>query len=58
MQICLKCGREESDHNRTTCRNCNGTLWVLQNVGGKVGNTSTTEAYNLIKQGKKPWESN
>jgi hypothetical protein len=55
-QICLKCGRGEYDSKKTTCRDCGGTLWFPQNVGGKPGNTSVDEARRLIKSGKKPWE--
>ena len=55
--ICLKCGRGEYDTKKTTCQICGGTLWFVQNVGGKAGNTDTDEARRLIKQGKKPWQS-
>ena len=56
-QICLKCGRGEYDSKNTSCKDCGGTLWFPQNVGGKPGNTSIDEARKLIKLGKKPWES-
>ena len=35
---------------------CGGTLWLIQNVGGKPGNTDVNEAARLIKAGKKPWQ--
>jgi hypothetical protein len=44
--------------NRTTCKDCGGTLWgPVQGVGGKPGNTSVDEASKLIRAGKKPWTS-
>ena len=55
MQICLKCARQEYRMEKGTCY-CGGTLWVPQNVGGKLGNTDLDEAIRLIRQGKKPWE--
>ena len=54
-QICLKCGRGESNSSKTTCKDCSGTLWFPQNVAGKFGNTNVDEARKLIKAGKKPW---
>lgn len=54
-QICLKCGRGEHNSSKSTCKDCGGTLWHPQNVGGKLGNTNIDEARKLIKAGKKPW---
>jgi uncharacterized membrane protein YvbJ len=56
-QICLKCGRAEYDSSRSECRDCGGTLWFPQNVGGKINNTDIEEARRLIKKGQKPWET-
>ena len=56
MQLCLKCARQEHDMNRTTCKDCGGTLWgPVQGVGGRVGNDSVDEAIRLIRSGRKPW---
>lgn len=55
-QICLKCGRSEHDSNLSECKDCSGTLWFPQNVGGKINNTNIEEASRLIKKGQKPWE--
>lgn len=57
MQLCLKCARQERDMNRTTCKDCGGTLWPVQNVGGKFNNNNVDEAIQLIKAGKHPWSS-
>jgi RNase P subunit RPR2 len=43
--------------NRTTCKDCGGTLWPVQNVGGKFNNNNVDEAIQLIKAGKHPWSS-
>jgi len=39
---------------KTEC-NCGGTLWPVQNVGGKIGNNNIDEAIRLVKAGKSPW---
>lgn len=57
MQLCLKCARQEHDMNRTTCKDCSGTLWPVQNVGGKIGNNNVDEAIKLTKANKHPWSS-
>lgn len=54
-QVCLKCARQEYDSSRSTCRDCGGTLWHPQTVGGKAGNTDMDEAIRLIRAGEKPW---
>ncbi len=58
IQVCLnaRCARQESDDNRSTCKDCGGTLWHPQNVGGKPRNTDLDEAIRLIRSGKTPWE--
>jgi hypothetical protein len=52
----LKCARQESDRSRSECKDCGGTLWFPQNVGGRPGNTDLDEAIRLIRQGKTPWQ--
>lgn len=54
-QVCLKCARQEYDASRSECRDCGGTLWYPQNVGGQPGNTDMDEAIRLIRAGKTPW---